>query len=314
MSAPRLHPWLLRVVWGLLPFTVGPALATALDGRSASVRTVTSGGLWAVWAVVLVATLVPHPVGLTALRVTAPAMLGAASLAALAPDRELVPAALAVAWAVATTAVVYSPATGFWAVNGPAYGDERRFLLRAPGPLLLGPLALAWALALAPLVAGVLLLAAERWVAGALCLVIGLPLAFVMLRAIHGLSTRWLVFVPNGLVIHDPLTLADPGTFRRQIVESLAPAPAGSDSLDLTQRAPGLALELVLREKVPLVLVKPFDKRGESGSSARMLVTPTRPGAVLAEADRRRIGQGRPAGPRGPAQAAGAPPSTSSPS
>ena len=57
--------------------------------------------------------------------------------------------------------------------------------------------------------------------------------------------------------------------------------PAGSDSLDLTQRAPGLALELVLWEKVSLVLVRPGRLAGDSGSSARLLFTPTRPGLVF---------------------------------
>ena len=44
--------------------------------------------------------------------------------------------------------------------------------------------------------------------------------------------------------------------------------------LDLTQRAFGLPLELVLWEKVPLVVVKPGLKGGEQGSSARLLFTP----------------------------------------
>jgi hypothetical protein len=111
----------------------------------------------------------------------------------------------------------------------------------------------------------------------------------VLLRALHGLSRRWVVFVPAGVVLHDPITLADPVLFPKQTIDALRLAPAGTDSLDLTQRAPGLAVELLLREKVPLTLVKPGDRAGESGSSARLLFTPTRPGAVLAEARRRGV-------------------------
>ena len=287
LRAARPHPWLLRAAWVVLPFAVGPALGAALDPRSAPVRTVASVGLWAAWAVVLVGTLVPHPLGCTALRTAAPAVLVAAGAAAVSGQ----PSALALGWAVLVAAVVAAPETGRWAVNGPAYPNEARFLLRAPGALLLGPLALAWALAVGGPVAGALLVATGRPVAGGAVLAVGVPLSFVLVRALHGLSRRWVVFVPAGVVLHDPLTLADPVLFRRQAVASLGPAAADTDALDLTQQAPGLALELSLKEKVPMVLVRPGRRGGShhAGASARLLFTPTRPGAVLAEAARRRI-------------------------
>lgn len=287
LSAARAHPWVLRAAWVALPFAVGPALGAALDPRSAPVRTVASVGLWAGWAVVLVATLVPHPVGCTALRLGAPAVLASAVAAALAGEVS----ALALGWAVLTAAVVAAPETGRWAVNGPAYPNEARFLLRAPGALLLGPLAVAWALAVGPPVVGALLVAAGRPLAGAVALAVAAPLSFLLGRAMHGLSRRWVVFVPAGVVLHDPLALADPVLFRRPTVASLGPAPAGTDALDLTQQAPGLALELSLKEKTPMVLVRPGRRGGsqQPGASARLVFTPTRPGAVLAEAARRRL-------------------------
>jgi hypothetical protein len=55
--------------------------------------------------------------------------------------------------------------------------------------------------------------------------------------------------------------------------------------------APGLALELRLREKVALVKVVP-GTTGQPGRTARLLFTPTRPGAVLADARSRRIPTG----------------------
>src|SRR5438874_10563976 len=119
---------------------------------------------------------------------------------------------------------------------------------------------MAWALAVGAPAIAVLLLAARAWVTGAIVALIGVPLAVVLVRAMHGLSRRWVVFVPAGLVLHDPMTVADPVLFQRRVVETLRPAPAGTDSLDLTQRATGLALELVLREKVPMVLVKPGNR------------------------------------------------------
>jgi hypothetical protein len=105
----------------------------------------------------------------------------------------------------------------------------------------------------------------------------------------HTLSRRWLVFVPAGVVLHDPLSLEDPVLFQRKVIERLGPAPAGTDALDLTQGAAGLALELVLTEKVPMVRIRPGRRRGDAGASALLMFTPSRPGAVLAEARRRRL-------------------------
>ena len=281
-------PWLVRLTWVVLPFTVGPVLATALDGRSVPVRSTASVGLWLVWALVLLATLVPRDVGLTALRVAAPAALVASLLAVGAGEAGRAAAALAVSSAVVVGAVAFLPEVGWLFVNGSAYGDERRHLLRAPGALLLGPLPLAWGVLVAGVVAGPLLLASERWLAGGAATVVGLGLAAVVARALHSLTRRWAVLVPAGLVLKDHLAILDPVLFRRTEIEVLRPAPADTDALDLTGRAPGLALELRLLEKVALVRVVPGSK-GQQGRTARLLFTPTRPGAVLADARRRRI-------------------------
>src|SRR5689334_10179452 len=78
MAARRLFPWLLRLVWVILPFTVGPAAGAALRPHDHQVQVAWAVLAWAVWAAVLVGTLVPHPAGLTALRVAAPAVAGVA--------------------------------------------------------------------------------------------------------------------------------------------------------------------------------------------------------------------------------------------
>lgn len=282
----RLLPWLLRVAWAVLPFTAGPGLAAALDGRDAAVRTTASIGLWAVWAVVLVATLVPHPIALTVGRVAAPAGAAASLVAAVAGHGEV-----GAAWWIVVLALAFLPETGASFVNGPAYPNERRFLLRPPGPLLLGPVPLAWAVVVGGPSAGVLLLAARRWALGAIVLAVALPAAAVLARSLHGLSRRWVVFVPAGMVIHDPMSLADPVLFRRQQVAVVEPAPADpdADALDLTQRALGLALQVVLVEDAPLVLTEPGNRVGRTETARRLLLSPTRPGAVLAEARARRL-------------------------
>lgn len=276
----------MRAAWISLPLAAGPVLGDALADASGAVQRVASVGLWAGWTVGVLATLVPRPLGLTALRSLAPGSL-AAVVAASAGGH--VSAGALVASAL-VTALVLAPETARWSVGGAAYAGERRFPLRPPGPLLLGPLPLAWAVATAGVATGPLLLAARQWATGAAAVVVGLPLAAVLLRSLHGLSRRWVVFVPAGLVLHDPLSLVDPVLFPRQAVEALGPAPSDTDALDLTQRALGLALELRLREPGEVILVRPGRKGGERAKPTAMLFTPSRPGEVLAEAASRRIG------------------------
>ena len=284
-----LVPWALRAVWAALPLAAGPRLAVALDPRSPAVRSVASVGLWAGWAVVMVATLVPHPRALTTVRTGVAAGAAAVGGAIVSHPRPVAGVIVAILAVVATVGLAFSAPLGMAFVNGPAYPNERRFPLRPPGPLLLGPLMLAWAVAVGAPTATALLMAVERWALGAAVGTLGLPAAAVMARSLHGLSRRWIVFVPAGLVLHDPLSLIDPVLFRRQTIEALRPAPLGSDSLDLSHGAPGLALELVLREKVPMVVVRPGRRGDQPGASARLLFTPTRPGLVLSEARARRL-------------------------
>ena len=283
--AQRLVPWLVRVLWAALPFTVGPTLADALDGTSGPVKALCSVGAWATWAAGMVASAVPHPVALTVLRVLAPGVVAAVVAAAVGGHGS----ALAAGWAAMVLAWSFAPAVGAQCVNGPAYPNERRYLLRAPGPLLAGPLALAWAIAVGGACVGPLLLAARQWVAGGLATAAGLPLAVVFLRSLHNLSRRWAVFVPAGLVLHDPLTLLDPILVRRQTITVLRPAPATTDALDLSQGAPGLALEMCLTQPVSLTLVQPGRRTGRPQLATKVLFTPTRPGALLDDARSRRI-------------------------
>ena len=282
----RLLPWLVRALWAALPFTTGPTLAAALDAASVPVRTVASAGLWLGWAAGMVAAFVPHPIALTTLRVVAPAAVVAALTAAVAGH----PSALAVAWATVACAWAFAPGFGAWCVNGPAYPNERRFLLRPPGPLIRGPLPLAWTLTVAGIGAGPLLLAARQWVAGGLLLLLGWPVALLLLKSLHNLSRRWAVFVPAGVVLHDPIVLFDPTLFRRQDVAALRLGQVRDPAyLDLSQRAPGLGLDMDLAEPAVVTLLRPGRREGDPVEAARLRFTPTRPGAVLEEARRRRI-------------------------
>lgn len=282
----RLLPWLVRGLWAGLPFTTGPALAGALDSASRPVQLVASTLLWLGWAVGMVATFAPHPLALTALRVVAPAAVVGAMAAAAGGE----PSALAVAWATVACAWAFAPAIGAMCVNGPAYPNERRFLLRPPGPLLAGPLPLAWALAVAGIAAGPLVLAAKQWVLGGVVLLVGWPVAGLLLKSMHNLSRRWAVFVPAGVVLHDPVVLFDPTLFRRQDITAFRPATAAdTGSYDLSQRAPGLGIQLELAETTTVTLLKPGRREGVAIHATGLRFTPTRPGAALEEARRRRL-------------------------
>lgn len=283
--------WIVRAAWLGLPFTAGPALADALDPTSPPVRLLCTIALWVGWSFGMVASCVPHPLALTTLRLLAPAGVAAAAGAALTGSTS----ALAVGWALVAAAWIFAPALGEWCVNGPAYPNERRYLLRTPGPLIGGLLGLfvIWALAIAGLCAGALLLAAKQWVPGTIVAAVGLPVAVLFLRALHGLSRRWLVFVPAGVVLHDAISLRDPVLFPRTTAEGLHLARAGApDVLDLTQRSPGPAVELRLKEPVKLIVMKLGQRLGPTVEAAALAFTPTRPGAVLEEARRRRLPTG----------------------
>ena len=255
----RFLPWVMRGLWAALPFTTGPALAGALDPASGPVQSVASCGLWLGWAVGMIAAFAPHPIALTALRFVAPAAVGVAVAAAVADHAS----ALALVWAAVTCALSFAPAIGSTCVNGPAYPNERRFLLRPPAAMLYGAIPGFWALSAAGIGAGPLLLAAGRWVTGGLALAVGWPLAYLLLKSLHNLSRRWAIFVPAGVVIHDPIVLFDPLLFPRQAVAALHPGGSRNpDYLDLSQRAPGLGVEMELAEPLTITMLRPGRREG----------------------------------------------------
>lgn len=279
----RAIPWVLRAAWAVLPVTAGVALADQLDGWQRAPRTTASILLWLGWAVVAIATVAPYPAALAVVRVGAFAAAFVVGIAVAYGG-----AGVAALFPIVALAVSLRPEVAEWFVNGPAYANEHRFPLRIPGPLLLGPVWLAGIVVVGGPVGGALLIAGGELVTGVPVLVIGSALAYFAGRALFGLTRRWLVFVPAGVVLHDPMSLTDPVLFERKTIETLRAAPATTDSLDLTMGSLGLALELVLTEKVPMVRAS-GRKDALSGASARLLFTPTRPGRVLAEAETRNL-------------------------
>jgi len=159
--------------------------------------------------------------------------------------------------------------------------------------VLLGPVELSWVLAFAGTVSGPLLLANGSWIAGGVAVVAGAPLVWASWRSLHQLSRRWVVFVPAGFVLHDHLAMGDALLVPRRLVVALGAAPATTTATDLTLGARGLALEVVFSEPTTISTVDHRRAGGRPGlgtTEARaLLFAPGRPGAVLAEAGRRRI-------------------------
>lgn len=279
----------LRAVWVLLAVAASPPIGDALDDRSTAVAVVAATLAAGAWGAGLVAVLVPRTASLTAVRVLVPgASVAAVLAAATAPASPL--AVVAALLAAAATTLALAPWTTDAFVDGSSYGPERRFALRTPLAVALIAV-VAWAVVVAGAVTGPLLLAAGRWVVGSVATAAGAAAAVAGVRSLHQLSRRWVVLVPTGLVVHDPITMPEPQLFLRQTVRHLGPATAGiTDELvteDLTAGASGLALELVLAEPVDLLVHE--GRATATRPVHRVLFTPGRPGALLAAARGHRL-------------------------
>ena len=208
----RWLPWVARVAWVFVAVVGGQAIEAAVDGRSAAVRWVAGVGGWAAWGVVLGALLIASVRSLTIVRVGVPvsaAVAIAVVVAGVSPADLLsfvVPAAV-------TLFVVFTAEFGRSFVQASAYGDEERFPLRPPAAVGVAAV-VTWLVWAAAIVAGPLLLAAHSWIAGAVVTVVAVAGTVLLAPRWHRLSRRWLVLVPAGIVVHDPVVLADTVSLR----------------------------------------------------------------------------------------------------
>ena len=279
-------------LWAVLPFSVGAAIDSSLAESAQQIAPSISIGVWVTWGLVLGSSIIRRPWGLTTIRVLAPTTVPALLVTHWI---EAIPAgalAISLSHALLVSLLALLPETGHLMVDGLSYGDEKRFLLRVPSAVLIGPLPVVWVVMVVGSISGPLLVATGRWVLGLFLWSIGWALAALAIRSIHQLARRWIVFVPNGLVIHDYLSTREPFLLRRQDISSLGPAPAdidlsSEDLIDVSQFALGPVLHVVLRGDVEIVP----RSRGvsEVKQVAQILFSPTRPGAVLQEAHQRKL-------------------------
>ncbi len=284
--------WLLRVAWVSLPLTAGSAAAASVESWSSASRIAAECLLWLAWAIGLLATWAPRPPMLTALRAIAPALLLGA-IAAMIDGAPSTAAAIAAVVATAIAAVLASADDiAIACANAAAYGDEFRYPLRVPPALFLGPLPLARALVVAGISAPTLLLAEGRVVVGVPCAVAGAALVLVLGRALHGLSRRWVVLVPAGLVVVDPLTLSDPVLFLRERIVALiasSPGRAPEGAIDLRLGAALGSLVLRLDEPTEIGRVTRARRGVEMVRTAEICIAAVRRDELLRHATARRL-------------------------
>lgn len=290
--------WAMRVGWVLLPLVGGPSVTAALgDGATGTTATVLA---WVAFGLGLVAMAVPRTLPLTVLRVVAPASVPFAVFTVVRTDAEA-GSVIMLVLAVLVTVLAMLADIGNLFADGSSYGPERRMLLRPSSAVMIGAVPLAWMVLVVGVVAPPLLLADGRWIIGILAAVVGIPAAFFLFVALHRLTQRWLVFVPAGLVIVDHTTLTDPVLVRSEIVDVIGPAVVGASEgmTDLTADAAGLVLSITTDQPLVIARVTAGEEPTVTESTTGVLISPSRPGAVLAEAESRGlpVGQPRPTTP-----------------
>jgi hypothetical protein len=283
--------WSLRVTCVALPFVAGPAAGAALRAWDDGPRLAAETLLWIAWGLALLATVVPRPPLLTALRVVAPAFVVVAVACAWSPAVSATTAATAVVLTLVVALLASSHDVAIAAANSAAYGDELRTPLRIPPALFLGLVPMARLLVVAGVVAPVLLLADQDWGWGALAAVVGLPLAALAARSLHTLSRRWAVLVPAGFVVVDPFTLADPVLFLRERIVVMAPAPptAPASLRDLRVGATLGSMLVRFGEPAELLMAARARRGGETVRTDGIVVAVVRRDRFLVEAATRRL-------------------------
>lgn len=279
--------WTFRLAWVAMAALGGRVVDDLTAGRSGWGATGVQIVAMALWTTVAVASVVPSARSLTAIRVLTPAPLIAAVLTLAAGLSSAADAGAAAALALAILAAGSSAEFGRRNIQASAYGAEERFPLRAPAAYLVAA-GVAWVLTATGATLTVVWLRSGHAVGTAVAGAVTAALVVVSVPRWHRLARRWLVIVPAGVVVHDPLVLAETVMLRRHEVAGVTLAAVDTEAADLSGPAGGHLLEIRLRSMVTAVLnAGPRTPGGRAIHLAAALVAPSRPGAALAAARRR---------------------------
>ena len=280
--------WIARGAWVLVAIVGGAAIDGALADRSDAVRWVAGAGCWTLWGLVMAALAVPAVRSLTIARVGAPLSLVVAVVAAVAgtPALDL---ALLVVPAVVACVAIFTADFGRAFVQASSYGDEERLPLRFP--VAAGSAAVVmWVIWAPALLLGPVLIAAKNPIVGGVLTLLAVAGIVLLVPKWHRLSRRWLVLVPAGLVVHDPVVLADTLMVRTDQLAGMRLAPADTEAADLTGPASGFAIEVQASETVTTVFAfTPQEPNGRAIHMTGFLISPSRPGEALRTAAARGI-------------------------
>jgi len=230
--------WPVRVLW------IAIALAPNGFGNVA----------WILWAVVAIGTWIHHPISLTTIRCLAPIAVFYSAVYALSESLSSLNIAV-VTCGIISLMLMYTADYGSAHVQAGAYGNERRFLLRIPAPVVL-PTLITWALFATVLVVLENAVQSENYVLGIPILLALIAMSWKFAPQMHCLSKRWLVRVPAGWVVHDNLMLAENLLIRSHNLSSMDYALQGTEALDLSGLTRGVPIQLTLREMTDVRLSK----------------------------------------------------------
>jgi hypothetical protein len=285
--------WGARLLWLVVAVFGGPAIGGALHDHDRAVQVIGTVGAWAGFAVGAAALALLSTVSLTVVRAVVPGAL-VVGVAALIGGADPGDGIALIAPAIAATGLVASAEVGRAYLQASAYGDELRFGLRPPIGYLFA-CAVTWLVAASAAVAAPLAWAARAWVVAVVASAVVLAAALLLPRRWHQLSRRWLVLVPAGLVVHDPVVLADTLLLRRPTIESIGLDDRGiaaQRAADLTGPTPGLAVEVRLHPDAATTAVlapRPDTPNGTVIHLTALVVSPTRPGSVVTAAAARHL-------------------------
>jgi hypothetical protein len=272
----RRAPWFPAAavaLWIAVAVVVGTGLDTLRTDDGPLVGT--GPALEIVWIAAALALAIPSAISLTLARALTP--LAPIVAVAIALERTDATTVGGIALSLVATRAVWSSPMGSNNLQAGAYGAERRFPLRPPTGYVVAS-ALAWCLTVG---LGIVAARAEATTTTAITGVLAIVLALASAPRWHRLSRRWLVLVPTGIVVHDPLVLAETLMLRRSEVATLAIATDNSPA-DLTGGVTGPTLELATVDSVTAVLATgPRRPGGQAIHLNAARVAPTRPGAVL---------------------------------
>ena len=217
---------------------------------------------WILWALVAIGTWIHHPISLTTIRCLAPIAVFYSAVYALSESLSSLNIAV-VTCGIISLMLMYTADYGSAHVQAGAYGNERRFLLRIPAPVVL-PTLITWALFATVLVVLENAVQSENYVLGIPLLLALIAMSWKFAPQMHRLSKRWLVRVPAGWVVHDDLMLAENLLIRSHNLTAMDFALADSEALDLSGMTRGVPIQISLREMTDVRL---------SQLSARLLKT-----------------------------------------